>query len=43
MGEEYEKERTAALIKEGQEITAHLEVETQTIWRGCSKVARRSH
>ena len=38
MGEEYDKERTAALIKEGQEITAHLKVETQTIKRQMERV-----
>jgi hypothetical protein len=31
MGEEYDKEKTAALIKEGREITAHLKIETQAI------------
>jgi hypothetical protein len=38
MGEEYNKERTAALIKEGQEIAAHLKVETQTIKRQMERV-----
>jgi hypothetical protein len=38
MGEEYDKERTAALIKKGQEITAHLKVETQTIKRQMERV-----
>jgi len=38
MGEEYDKARTAALIKEGQEITAHLKVETQTIKRQMERV-----
>jgi hypothetical protein len=38
MGEEYDKEKTAALIKEAQEITADLKVETQTIQRQMERV-----
>lgn len=31
MSQEYDKERTAALIKEARDITAHLKVETEMI------------
>ena len=38
MGEEYDKERAAALIKAGRDITAHLKAETEIIKKQMERV-----
>jgi hypothetical protein len=38
MRAEYDKERTAALLKEAQEITSHLKVETEALKRHMARV-----
>jgi hypothetical protein len=38
MGEEYDPERAAALIKAGRDITAHLKAETELIKRQMERV-----
>jgi hypothetical protein len=38
MGGGYDKERTDALLKEAQEITAHLRIETKVLERQMAKV-----
>jgi hypothetical protein len=38
MAEEYDKERAAALIRAGRDITAHLKAETELIKRQMEKV-----
>ena len=38
MSAEFDKERTAALLKEAQEITSHLKVETEVLKRQMARV-----
>ena len=38
MGAEFDKERTVALLKEAQEITSHLRIETQVLERQMARV-----
>jgi hypothetical protein len=38
MSAEYDKDRTAALVKEAQEITSHLKVETEGLKRQMARV-----
>jgi hypothetical protein len=38
MSAEYDRERTAALLKEAQEITSHLKVETEALKRQMATV-----
>jgi len=38
MSAEYDKERTAALVKEAQEITSHLKIETEDLRRQMARV-----
>ena len=38
MSAEFDKERTAALLKEAQEVTSHLKVETEVLKRQMARV-----
>jgi hypothetical protein len=38
MGVEFNKERTVALLKEAQEITSHLRIETKVLERQMARV-----